>query len=220
MKFKHLLFLPLFSLVVISCSKNGGDNFTFTAPVVDTTGTGSAATPVATVTVDPGDIPNYPISGDNSNNMLGNPTAAGTSATLNADDYLLNQGYYVESYSSTRETPNWVCWHLDKTSVGSQSRTDAFAGFGGLPTGFFAVQSDGYDNADYGFDRGHNCPSADRTSTLLANKATFLMTNMIPQAPNNNQQTWGNLEDYIRTQVNSAGMEAYIIMGSYGTGGT
>ncbi|WP_255412675.1 DNA/RNA non-specific endonuclease [Chitinophaga sp. S165] len=38
-------------------------------------------------------------------------------------------------------------------------------------------------------DRGHNCPSADRTSTT-ANSSTFLMTNMIPQAPQNNQQTW------------------------------
>jgi endonuclease G len=45
------------------------------------------------------------------------------------------------------------------------------------------------------------------------------MTNMIPQAPQNNQQTWGNLENYLRTQV-TAGNEVYIIMGSYGTGGT
>lgn len=45
------------------------------------------------------------------------------------------------------------------------------------------------------------------------------MTNMIPQAPQNNQQTWANLENYIRVQV-VAGNEAYIIMGSYGTGGT
>ena len=45
------------------------------------------------------------------------------------------------------------------------------------------------------------------------------MTNFIPQAPNNNQGTWENLESYIRTLVN-AGDECYIIMGSYGTGGT
>jgi endonuclease G len=45
------------------------------------------------------------------------------------------------------------------------------------------------------------------------------MTNMIPQAPQNNQQTWNNLEGYLREQV-VAGNEVYIIMGSYGTGGT
>jgi endonuclease G len=45
------------------------------------------------------------------------------------------------------------------------------------------------------------------------------MTNMIPQAPNNNRQTWANLEDYARTLV-AAGNELYIVMGTYGSGGT
>ena len=70
-----------------------------------------------------------------------------------------------------------------------------------------------------GFDRGHNCPSADRTATVADNSATFLMTNMVPQAPRNNQQTWASLEDYCRTLA-GAGQELYIIQGQYGTGGT
>jgi endonuclease G len=45
------------------------------------------------------------------------------------------------------------------------------------------------------------------------------MTNMIPQAPNNNQRTWSGLEEYGRTLV-QRGNELYIIMGSYGKGGT
>ena len=45
------------------------------------------------------------------------------------------------------------------------------------------------------------------------------MTNMIPQAPQNNQQTWNNLEMYTRSLV-TAGNEVYVIMGNYGTGGT
>jgi len=45
------------------------------------------------------------------------------------------------------------------------------------------------------------------------------MTNMIPQAPYNNENTWNNMEAYLRQQI-SATTEAYIIMGSYGTGGT
>ncbi|RKR84449.1 endonuclease G [Mucilaginibacter gracilis] len=216
MKFRHLLIFALFATFIVSCSKNKGDNFSFIPDAADTSGTGSATTPV-TIPVG-NDAP--PTSGEDSNNFLGNPTPASTDVVVNKDDYLINQGYYVESYSSTRETPNWVCWHLDKTSIGGTKRSDAFAAYAGLPSAFFAVQSDSYNYATYGFDRGHDCPSADRTSSLTANKATFLMTNMIPQAPQNNQQTWGNLEDYIRTQVNSNGMEAYIIMGSYGTGGT
>lgn len=42
---------------------------------------------------------------------------------------------------------------------------------------------------------------------------------MIPQAPQNNEKTWADLESYLRVQV-SSGNEVYIIMGSYGTGGT
>jgi len=215
MKFKHLLLYSFFAFVIVSCSKNGGDNFTFTAPAVDTTGSSTATAPV---TIAAGaDAP--PPNGDDSNNLFGNPTAAGTDIMANKDDYLINQGYYIESYNSTKQEPNWVCWHLGAANLGSTGRTDAFAAFGGLPPGFFAVQSDSYDAADFGFDRGHNCPSADRTSSTAANKSTFLMTNMIPQAPNNNQQTWGNLEDYLRSLV-TAGNEVYIMMGSYGSGGT
>lgn len=45
------------------------------------------------------------------------------------------------------------------------------------------------------------------------------MSNMMPQAPRNNQQTWANQEDYCRTFL-AAGNEVYVICGSYGQGGT
>ncbi|PWK66354.1 endonuclease G [Mucilaginibacter oryzae] len=158
-----------------------------------------------------------PASGDNSNLLFGNPSNA--LATLaSKDNYLIDQKYYVESYNATKGEPNWVSWHLDNTNTtGATGRLDNFAGWSGLPTGWYQVESNSYSGS--GFDRGHNCPSADRTSSTDANSATFLMTNMIPQAPQNNQQTWANLENYLREQV-VAGYEVYIIMGSYGTGGT
>jgi endonuclease G len=134
------------------------------------------------------------------------------------DNYLIDQSYYTESYSSNRGTPNWVSWHLDATNITNAApRVDNFAGFIGLPGSFYQVESNSYSGS--GFDRGHNCPSADRTSSANANAATFLMTNMIPQAPNNNQQTWAEMENYLREQV-VAGNEVYIVMGNYGEGGT
>ncbi|HWZ35063.1 MAG TPA: DNA/RNA non-specific endonuclease, partial [Mucilaginibacter sp.] len=181
-------------------------------PPADTTKTTAAAAPRG-VTVGT-DAP--PASGDNSNLLLGNPSDA--LATLAANtNYLLNQGYYVESYNNVRDEPNWVSWHLDASNcTNATGRLDNFAPFNGLDPTWFAVQSNSYSGS--GFDRGHNCPSADRTSSVNANSATFLMTNMIPQAPQNNQQTWANLENYLRGQV-FAGNEVYIIMGSYGIGG-
>ncbi len=178
----------------------------------DTTATSSATSPRG-VTVG-SDAP--PASGDNSNLLMGNPSGAQASMSFTTN-YLIDQGYYVESYNSVKGEPNWVSWHLDASNItNATGRLDNFAGFNGLPSGWYAVQSNSYSGS--GFDRGHNCPSADRTSSVNANSATFLMTNMIPQAPQNNQQTWANLENYLRDQV-VAGYEVYIIMGSYGTGG-
>lgn len=155
-----------------------------------------------------------PVSGDNSNALFGNPSNANM---VLPDNFLLDQRYYVESYSSGRATPNWVSWHLDASNITKvAARQDNFAGFTGLPAGAFQVQSNSYLGS--GFERGHNTPSADRTSSTNANSATFLMSNMIPQAPQNNEKTWAALEDYLRAKV-LEGNEVYIIMGSYGTGG-
>jgi endonuclease G len=82
--------------------------------------------------------------------------------------------------------------------------------------GAFVAQSTSYK--DSGFDRGHNVPSGDRTSSVDANSATFLMTNIIPQAPQNNRGTWEQLESYLRLKV-VEGNEVYVIMGCYGLGG-
>ena len=156
-----------------------------------------------------------PSTGDNSNMLFGNPSNA-SSAT--PDNFFMDQKYYVESYSRSRSIPNWVSWHLDASNTTNTSdRLDNFAGYNGLPQDFYVVNSTSYSGS--GFDRGHNCPSADRTSSKAANSATFLMTNMIPQAPQNNQQTWAGFENYLRSQV-VAGNEVYIIMGSYGIGGS
>lgn len=179
----------------------------------DTTGTSAPA--AARGVIVGTDAP--PATGDNSDLLFGNPSAAAATVAMK-DNYLMDMGYYVESYNSTRGEPNWVSWHLDATNTtGASARLNNFAAFNALLTGWYAVQSTSYSGS--GFDRGHNCPSADRTSSNNANSATFLMTNMIPQAPQNNQQTWANLENYLRLQV-SSGYEVYIIMGSYGTGGT
>lgn len=158
-----------------------------------------------------------PATGDNSNLLLGNPSNATTNIT-NTDNYLMDMGYYVESYNNSRGGPNWVSWHLDASNITTTAkRVNNFAAFRDLPASFYPVQNTNYSVT--GFDRGHNCPSADRSSSANANSATFLMTNMIPQVPKNNQQTWGKFENYLRVQV-LAGNEVYIIMGSYGKGGT
>ncbi len=147
---------------------------------------------------------------------MGNPSGA-VADPYYYWNYLMTKTQYSLSYHRDRGTPNWVSWHLDDTWLGSAARQDDFRADAALPAGWYRVPGTAYSGS--GFDRGHNCPSADRTYSVSDNSATFLMTNMIPQAPTNNQQTWANLENYCRTLVNQ-GNECYIIMGSYGTGGS
>jgi endonuclease G len=62
-------------------------------------------------------------------------------------------------------------------------------------------------------------PSGDRTNTIPNNSATFLMTNMVPQIPANNQGPWEDFEVYLRTLA-SQGNEIYIVAGPVGNIGT
>ena len=157
-----------------------------------------------------------PSPGDGNHMLLGNPSNA-TFTVLNPTNYLMEKTQFALSYHRDRGTPNWVSWYVNSSSLGSTPRQDDFRADATLPSGWYQVGSTSYSGS--GFDRGHNCPSGDRTSSVAANSETFLMTNMIPQAPVNNQQTWANLENYTRTLV-TAGNEVYVVMGSYGIGGT
>ncbi len=143
---------------------------------------------------------------------LGNPSGAVTNTSY-PTNYLMEKAQYALSYHRDKGTPNWVAWHLSSAWVGSTARQDDFRADGTLPSGWYQVGSTSYSGS--GFDRGHMCPSADRTLTVTDNSATFLMTNMVPQAPNNNQGPWASMENYLRTLVDS-GKEMYIYSGGYG----
>ncbi len=157
--------------------------------------------------------PAYP---ENSHILLGLPDDSKPCIAV-PDKYLINQGFYIQSYNNTKGIPNWVSWHLEYDDYKTGGRDGEFREDTKLPLAFNMVYHSDY--TDSGFDRGHNIPSGDRTSSPVANNATFLMTNMIPQAPRNNQGPWATLENYIRSRYIGQGNEAYIIMGNYGVGG-
>ena len=188
---KNLLLSLFFSLVFLTaCKKDVPDNGNTNPPV--------------------------PSLNDNDHILPGNPTNAQTNAT-NTTNYLKDYGYYKISYNSAMGTPNWVAWHLQSEDMGSAPRQDDFRSDNTLPSAWYRVASTSYSGS--GFDRGHNCPSADRTSTIAANSSTFYMTNMIPQAPTLNQGPWAGLEDHIRANMVGTSNEAWIFMGNYGNGG-
>ncbi len=148
--------------------------------------------------------------------LLGNPSNA-TSDVNFPSNYLLSKPQYAMSYDRDRAIPNWVAWRLDSTWIGSAPRQDDFRPDSMLPAGWYQATDNDYSGS--GFDRGHHTPSGDRTRTVADNSATFLMTNIMPQAGGNNQGPWNDLENYCRTLA-QAGNELYIFAGGFGQGGT
>ncbi len=165
-------------------------------------------------TVATGTAPAYPI---DVHLTFGNPSNAQNN-TGTPDNYLMEKPELSMSYNRSKATPNWVSWHLADEWVGSLTRIDTFRADPAVPADWYRVTQLDYSNS--GFDRGHMTPNADRdkeTSTPI-NQATFLMSNMIPQSPDNNQGPWADLENYLRTLLPAN--ELYIVAGGAGSGGT
>ena len=140
------------------------------------------------------------------------------------DAYLMERPQYVLSYNDSKKIPNWVCWNLSAGDIGKTERGE-FAEDPDLPTGFSRVKSSDYavksldPKGRSPFDRGHMCPSKDRSDSEANNTPLFYMTNILPQAPNNNQKGWRLLEEKCRDLARQ-GNELYVACGPHGRGGT
>ncbi|HEU4457468.1 MAG TPA: DNA/RNA non-specific endonuclease, partial [Longimicrobium sp.] len=128
-----------------------------------------------------------------------------------ATGIVLDKPQFVASYSVERGGPNWVSWNLNGTQFGGSGRCDCFSADQTLPAGVYRVVDFDYRNG--GYDRGHMVQSDSRSTTEQENAPTFLMTNILPQAGNNNQGPWSALELALNNMVRSAGKEAYVIAG-------
>jgi endonuclease G len=127
-----------------------------------------------------------------------------------SDDYLLDKGELVISYNAKSNVANWVAWRLVKDDLGKAPRSPGFHSDTDLPKDFYVVKDDDYKGS--GYDRGHLCPSADRTSSAAANLATFVFTNVHPQAHELNAGPWEELEKHER-ELARAGKDLYIVAG-------
>jgi endonuclease G len=146
---------------------------------------------------------------------MGNPSQASTE-TSNKNNFLLRKEFFALSYNNVRGTPNWVSWRLRKEDLGNAPRKPFFPD-PDLPSGFKQVTPSDYTNS--GFDRGHMCPHSDRAKDSQSSKSTFVMTNMVPQSPENNQRAWNQMEIYLRDLVLDDNKVCYIIAGPAGRGG-
>jgi DNA/RNA endonuclease G (NUC1) len=168
---------------------------------------------VATFTVATGSAPPYPPS---VHTTFGNPSNA-VADPNQPNNYLMEKPEFTVSYNRDKGGPNWVSWHLSDEWVGNLARVDTFRPDPAVLPTWYRVQATDFSGS--GFDRGHMTPNADRDkeTSIPINQATFLMSNMVAQAPDNNQGPWANLENFLRTLLPAN--ELYIVSGPAGVGG-
>ncbi len=165
--------------------------------------------------------PSRPPAGEPGQTLANRNVRYGMPAEARADPasknaYLIDRPQYVLSYNDAKKIPNWACWNLNSADIGKTPRGD-FAEDPDLPQGFRRIKHGDYTG--FGFDRGHLCPAKDRSDTEENNRATFYMTNMMPQAPNCNRGGWERFESHCR-DLTRDGSELYIACGPHGIGGT
>ena len=130
--------------------------------------------------------------------QLGNPSGA-MANTNNHNNYLLVRSVEAIDYNDNRGLPNWVSWDLTHEDVGDATRSDYYFTDTSLPPNFYRVKDSDYIGVSaINFNRGHLCPSEDRTDTDTHNDMVFRMSNIIPQSAHNNNGVWSDLEDYCR----------------------
>ena len=136
----------------------------------------------------------------------GNPSQAQTRRS----NYLIERPQYALSYNCSAGIPNWVSWELDRSWLGKVERSNDFRPDLDLPERCYTVKPRDYRGS--GYDRGHLVPSGDRTRRKEDNSATFIMSNIIPQAPANNREVWREFEEYCRNLA-FQGKKVYIVAG-------
>lgn len=130
-------------------------------------------------------------------------------------DFVINRSQYVVGYNSKTNIANWVSWELNNKWLGSAIRSNIFLSDDTLPSTFTKITTNDYVNS--GYDRGHMANSQDRTATQQDNNSTFILSNIVPQASDNNRGPWKYLEEYCRTLViNKSDYSLYIVSGPIG----
>jgi DNA/RNA endonuclease G (NUC1) len=148
--------------------------------------------------------------------QLGNPTGAITDPN-NHSHYLIQRSVEAMDYNDTLGQPNWCSWDLTAADIGTVTRSTTFYTDTNLPSGFHRVTTSEYTYS--GYDRGHMCPSDDRTDTTADNKAVFFMSNILPQTDDLNTGPWEALETYCRS-LTTSNYEPLIISGPVGYDGS
>jgi len=119
----------------------------------------------------------------------------GNPACIGPGNELADRSFFVLCHSATRRVPLWVGYELTPAQLQHRAARPAH----------FRHDRDlaapGAYDADYkhsGFSRGHMAPAADFAFSDQAIRATFLLSNAVPQIQRVNAGAWAQLEAAVR----------------------
>lgn len=117
-------------------------------------------------------------------------------------------------YDANSKIALWIAYPLCSMYLGSGGRSDAWEYDSKIPSEYQPMLYSGFPSMTgvTGYDRGHQLPSADRTSSTAANRQTFYFSNMTPQNSSLNQGVWAKLETMVRGYTSSCDT-LYVITG-------
>lgn len=121
---------------------------------------------------------------------------------------LISRSEYVLSWNRDTRNADWAAYKLLPSDLGDVPRTDFWTADPDLEqylkeSGQKAVAFRDYSGSC--FDRGHQVPSADRTKDEESNRATFVMSNALPETPFLNQIIWAAHERKVRDLLDAKG---------------
>lgn len=124
---------------------------------------------------------------------------------------LVERYEYTSGVKCDYGVPLWVAYNVNKDWYGDVPRwSKNFMPDSSLPQSCWIRHSD-YTNS--GYDRGHMVRSEKRTRTPEENRVTFLTSNIIPQLPELNQNTWLKMEYYMEKLAKDSLKEIFAYSG-------
>ncbi len=130
--------------------------------------------------------------------------------TVNDGEQLVHHTAMSLCYSEKDEQPTWVIHVvLPAVEFGNVTRTNDFRVDKQVTTG----SADKPDYWESGYDRGHLAPSADFRWSEKAVSESFYYSNMSPQKPEFNRESWSNLEGWVRRYVGDFREPVFVVTG-------
>lgn len=108
----------------------------------------------------------------------------------------LDCGSFSVVYDPDVRIPISADWTLSRSCLGDSRRETAWRFYEDTRVPAPRASHDDYTHS--GYDRGHMCPAADRSSSTQLMRSTFIMTNVCPQVPSLNRGEWKRIENACR----------------------